>query len=611
MNVLVLVPHMNVFYGKKDGEECVRYYENHQFPISAAYISAALKSAGVKTVALDLNYYIQPMTKLTKTIEENSIDIVAVGGLSRDYWSIKQVFSFIKEKYPHIITVLGGGIISSEPEIIFKDMNIEFGLLGEADITVVELIRAIENRSDYKQIDGIIFNDNREIHITKARACIADIDSISLPDYEGFELDKYLAYQKCLDLYFLTEADPRAIQIIASRSCPYQCTFCYHTISNYRQRSLDHLFSEIDYLVSHFKINTLHICDDLFVTSKNNDRLIEFCHRIKPYNLKWWCQLRVDSKIDIDIVKMMKASGCILIGFGIEHVDNNMLKMMNKNITMEQTQRAIDICFEAGVGIGGGFILGDFGETTETINKIAEWYSRNQNHQVYLSQIIPYPGTQLYEKAISSGIIKDRLAYIKAGCPPVNLTKMDNAEHSSFLSALKDRFYYYAENVAFKSGEDDFRGDLYTIVLKCANCGSLNVYSNVANVFVNEIFCSNCNTINHRFKNDEHLLFTNLMLWQEYLRDNPNAKVAILGPKKIIAALINSLDNKYINIVKVFDINPLNAGNKLGIYTTEKLPENLSELEGKVDAIFIAAQRAYSEIYISIQEIEKYGITIV
>lgn len=612
MNVLVLVPHMNVFYGKTDGEECIRFYENHQFPVSEAYISSALKHAGINTVALDLNFYLQPMTELVRAIEKNAINVVALGGLSRDYWSVKHVLDFIKLKYPHIITILGGGIISSEPKVIFTDMNVDFGVLGEGDITIVELVRSIENQADFHEVDGIIFRDGEQIHITKARKCIEDIDSIPLPDYEGFELDKYLSFQKCLDLYFLTMAEPRAVQIISSRSCPYQCTFCYHTISSYRQRSLDHLFAEIDYLVANYNVNMLHINDDLFVTSKSNDRLVEFCRRIKSYNLKWSCQMRVDSKIDVEIIKMMKDVGCILIGFGIEHVDNELLKRMHKNITAEQAQYAIDMCEEAGVGIGGGFILGHFGETKETLMKIPVWYMKNRKHQVYLSQVIPYPGTKLYEEAISKGLIPDRLTYIKSGCPAVNMTDMDNAEYAAIFTDLKDKLYYSAENITFKSGEDEFRGDVYTIVLKCAHCGALNTYNNVANVFVNEIYCPVCRSINRRFKNEEHLLFTNLLMWQEYLKNYPDSKVALLGPSKIISALINSLDDKYkSNVFKVYDINPQRAGTKLGNYTVEKLPENLSSLQGEVDAVFIAAQRAYSQIYISIAEVKAYGIKIV
>lgn len=612
MNVLIVVPHMNALYKRADQEDAAEYPYNYTFPIGPGYISAALKQAGIATFCIDLNFYPDPLSKLDQMIVDNDIQLLGIGGLSREYWRIKHIFEHVRERYPHIRTVLGGGIISSEPELIFTDLGVDFGVLGEGDVTVVELVRALESGSDLKQVDGIIFNDNGRPFITRERAVIEDLDSLPLPDYDSFELDKYLDFQKCLDFSFIKDDDPRALPIVASRSCPHTCTFCYHTVPKYRQVSLDRLFADISYVVPKYRINYLFIYDDLFASSKNNDRLVEFCRRIKPFKLKWYCQLRVDSKLDEQVVKEMKESGCESIGLGIEHVHEEVLKSMNKHITRAQIDRTLPMVYDAKIGLAPNILIGDVGETRETIDACYEWYRNNQKYQLSVVEVIPYPGTQLYKTAIARGLIKDPLEYIRSGCPSVNFTGLDNQEYAGLIRRFRDDFYLTAENITIKSGYDENRGDLYTIVARCTHCGEMNVYSNVSKVLVNELGCKKCNHRYYRFRNEDYYFYINLPKLKEIINKNPELAIALCGPSKIIAALVNNLDEQYQqHVVKVFDINPQRQGVKLGNYTVEKIPDNLADLHGKVDIIFIAAQFSYTEIYNSIRDVENYGIKII
>jgi anaerobic magnesium-protoporphyrin IX monomethyl ester cyclase len=489
---------------------------------------------------------------------------------------------------------------------------VDYGILGEGDITIVDLLEAIESGRDLSAVEGIIFNSQGTPLVTTARKVWPDLDTLPMPDYEGFELRKYLDLQKCLDFWFLTEDNPRALPLVASRSCPYNCSFCYHVVSHYRQVSLSRLFADIDYLVPKYDINFIFVYDDLFASRHNNDRLREFCERIKDYDIQWYCQLRVDSKLNESLLRDMHGSGCVAIGLGIEHIDQNVLRSMNKNITRKQIDTTLPMVYQSGVGIAPNILLGDIAETKKTIQACDQWFSENQQYQLSVVEVIPYPGTQLYKTGVDNGFIPDRLEYIKAGCPGVNFTALNNQEYSSLIRKFREKYYLPSENVSMKTDYDDQRGDLYTIVSRCTHCGEMNVHTRVSKILVNEIGCKKCRHRYYRFRNEDYYFYIDLPKLQSLIKTKPDIRIAICGPTKIIAALVNSLDFSYHdNIVKVFDTNPQKEGVEIGNYVTEKWPDNWNCLKEQIDVVFIAAQFSYTEIYNAISEVLKYGIKIV
>jgi len=264
------------------------------FPLGLAYISSYLKSKEYKVVCLNLNHYSEPIEEvLAECIKVHGIDVLCTGGMSTNWKQIEEVVSRSKQIKPDIINVVGGPIMTSEPGLAMANMPIDYGVIGEGEITMAELAHALCKDAITDRIDGIIFYDNnRKLVTTRARDPILDLDSIPMPDYEGLDFAKLLPlmdqYQFSIE-YFYSGPPTKVIEIIASRSCPFQCTFCYHPLGQkYRQRSLVNVFYEIDYLVKTFNINIIILDDELF--SANVERTIEFANRIKSYGIGWIAQ---------------------------------------------------------------------------------------------------------------------------------------------------------------------------------------------------------------------------------------------------------------------------------------------------------------------------------
>jgi anaerobic magnesium-protoporphyrin IX monomethyl ester cyclase len=235
MKVLLVAPA----FGQKPGH----YYT---FPLGLAYISSALKQAGHDVTCINLNHRQRPMEALVESLQTVSPDIVGTGGLSPHYPLLRNILATSKSVCPNAITLLGGGALTSEPELLLESTKADIGVIGEGEITAVELLQCLETGRGLADVEGLIYKtDNGRLCKTPPRAAIKDLDSIPWPDYDGFEVGILLDSYKTSDAYHLNFNDtPRTLDLISSRSCPYSCTFCFHPLGKiYRERSMDNFFA--------------------------------------------------------------------------------------------------------------------------------------------------------------------------------------------------------------------------------------------------------------------------------------------------------------------------------------------------------------------------------
>lgn len=489
MRILIVLPK---FVGQPG-----QYY---LLPVGLPYISAALKQAGLAVECLNLNHEAStPEELIPRIIRERQIDLVLTGGLSAHYHAVRQVLEAARMAGPHLKTMIGGGLLSSEPELIMGALRPDIGVIGEGEDTVVETVRALSQGSPLENVAGLIFWEAPgRLRQTPARPAIRDLDRISFPDYEGFGVDQYLDLQlPNTERDFHPFDNPRRLSIISSRSCPYNCTFCYHPIGNvYRQRSLDNLFQEIEYLKNRFRINMLIILDELF--SMDHDRLYEFCRRMKPLGLKWEAQIRVDN-IDRDMLATMKDSGCYCISYGLESGSDVVLKSMRKNIRVEQIKQALEMTWEAGIGVQGNFLFGDPAETTGTAAETLDLWLQLKKHNIYMVPVELYPGTGLYKKALEKGVIQDRLAFIEAGCPIENLTGMSQGQFLQTLLLMHLLRKVYQSSPARllalqeQAGMERHGRRLLRMRVQCPHCNQVVEYGNMDLSGHRKIGCRACN----------------------------------------------------------------------------------------------------------------------
>ncbi len=463
--------------------------DGYVFPLGVAYVSSSLKKAGFNVVTLNLNHLEGDVFEIIKKlIEEKNIHVVATGGLSPQYHLVKSVIESAKRVTGDIITVVGGGIITSDPEIAMKALEFaDFGVIGEGELTMCELARILENGGNFADVDGLIFKDGEEYKKTNPRKEIANIDTIPWPDYEGFDIDKYLEVPAA-DFAGLSKT--RMICMLGSRSCPYNCTFCSHTIGRgYRKRSLDDFFAELDYLVSKYNIKYISMADELF--APDIDRAKEFCERIKKYNVSWYADFRID-RTTPEIIPILKDAGLDVMFFGLESADNRILKSMRKGITIEQIESVLKMVYKSGIAIYGCFIFGDIEETVETAQNTMKWWREHSEYNIHLTLIKPFPGSYIYHYACQKGIINDPIQYIKNGCPQINISKMNDAEFGVLVRQISEAQYLPNTIDSLELLKLDPHLGRETISGICTKCSKKNTWENIKLFAIDYLYCNHC-----------------------------------------------------------------------------------------------------------------------
>ncbi len=408
-------------------------------------------------------------------------------------------------------------------------MDIDIGVIGEGEAAIVEIVDALIEKSALESIHGLIIkppHGGPPIR-TPERKINRAISALPWPDFEGFGADRLLALQTPQDnSLFHQHNRPRALPIISSRSCPFNCTFCYHPSGKtYRERDLDDFFRELDHLVATYKINTLMVLDELMAFKKS--RLEAFCRRIKSYNLPWLCQLHV-KVIDASILHLLKEAGCVSISLGIESMSSAVLDSMQKQNTPEQLEKAMDLIYAANICLVGNFIFGDEAETVDTIAETFDYWAKRPEYTLNLSALVVLPGSTLYRKGVQDGRIKDPEAVFKTPNLLVNMTQMPDG----MFRAILDRIRFYGATLLYKAEVLTFDHDSephpvlgtggFECRWRCPKCQKINHYRNIYHYgWSMRLTCRHCQARAH------------IGLWSRALPPHPEADRKILNAERI------------------------------------------------------------------------------
>ena len=434
-NVLLVIPRY-LTYGTQG---------HYVMPMGTLYVSAFLKRSGVANViTLNLNHRDgDERDILARVMERENIDIIGLGGLSGEYRDLARIARYARGIKPDVTVMMGGGIVTADPETAMMAVpEVDFGMIGEGELTIVQLIEALTLGKDPAGVDGLIFRaPDGTLVTTPQRTEIEDLDALPFPDYEGFDYGAYLR-----DNPDMSDEGKRysQVSVIGGRSCKYCCTFCFHPSgSRYRQRSLDSIFSEIDWLTSHYDVSYIALREELFAT--DNERVREFCRRMERYDVDWSIQLRIDS-VDRELVDMLRDTRCRYIFVGVESAVDSILKSMRKGINLAQIETALGMLHDAGLNSRSGVIMGDTMETSETAVQTIDWFLKNNGRfRMFLDMIIAFPGSIIYKRACEAGIIPDKVRFLKDGCPIVNLTRMPEEDFLSMMNRV-EKFNYRKYN---------------------------------------------------------------------------------------------------------------------------------------------------------------------
>ena len=380
------------------------YQEDNSFPLGVGYLAAVLRRQGadVKICCQDIFHY--PNEEMAKLFLKNeNYDLICIGFLAARFReTILDLCATVNKFKKNAWLILGGHGPSSIPEYVLKSTDVDVVAIGEAEETIVELLKCKIEGGDLSQIKGIAYRNNDNIVINERRKPIMDLDSIPFPEWSLFPIERYI---NCVRFFRASKGD-KTLEILTSRGCVNRCNFCYRMEWGIRFRSAENVIKEMKLLNDKYGINCFFMDDELFNFPKK--RIFEFYEVLRKNNLKikFSCNARVDV-FDEETAVCLKESGCVFLNFGFESSDQNVLNLMKKNTTVEQNIRAAEIAKKVGIGMGLNFIWGNKGDTEESLwNNVKLIKQYNTYDQIRtIRPVTPYPGCELYYEAIERGLL--------------------------------------------------------------------------------------------------------------------------------------------------------------------------------------------------------------
>ncbi len=364
--------------------------------LGLGYIAAVLEQRGDHVEIIDLALESNPEEVIEKKAKESNFDIVGVSASTPTYPVALHTLTIIKEIAPSCITIMGGSHSSILTDDVLRHPAVDIVVKGEGEITIVELLDALEKNRDLKQVTGISFKRNGQIIHNPYRSFIEDLDSIPFPARHLYNMERYSAKIN----------GRKATSVITSRGCPFNCVYCYRGPAagkKLRCRSPENVIKEIKLLKARHGISGIFFYDDTFTLDKKRALLMCDLFIKQKLNIVWTCQTRVDC-LDLELLKKMKKAGCVELGLGIESGNEQIMNLINKKIKKKQARQAFKLTKEAGICTRASFILGLPWDTRDTIRDTIDFAMELNPDFVDFFLAVAYPGTKLWQIAEEKNI---------------------------------------------------------------------------------------------------------------------------------------------------------------------------------------------------------------
>jgi len=368
--------------------------------LSSLMLAACAREEGFSTSILDLGIEKEPYKVLDQSLGELRPRFVGLTSTTPLFPEVVHLSKIVRSKLGQNVTIIyGGPHATALPEESLSNSEVDIVARGEGEQTLMEILQ----EKPLSQIAGIYYKEGDNILHNGRRPLIKNLDSLPVPALDLVDLTRY----HCSSL--IARSWPM-VAMETSRGCPNRCTYCNKNISAtlFRTKSPEKVVEEIKYSLGR-GVREFRITDDQFATDL--ERAKKICELILKEDLKFTWNLangvRAD-RVDKEFLQLAKRAGCYQVAVGFESGDEEALKSVNKQITLEQSIHAMELIREVGIESVGFFMLGLPGDTEKSMQKTIDFANKLMLDFAKATITLPYPGTVLFDDYARKGLIKTR-----------------------------------------------------------------------------------------------------------------------------------------------------------------------------------------------------------
>ena len=347
-------------------------------------ISAYTKSRGYKDIELIDLRKLKGWEHFREDIKRKKLDVAGITLMSCDFNRALKAANIIKSVNSNTMVVVGGVHPTVATNEFAHNQDIDHVIVGEGEISFVNLLDAVkDNKPKERVIVGIR----------------PDLDELPFEDRELFDYGVTTSFASNFPGIF----KPPSVTMIASRGCPYDCTFCAPHAkimfgSKVRYRSVDSVIEELKSLRQKYHFRSLFFWD--YSITLNKKWLHEFCEKYRKNGFR--ADISANSRADAicrneDVMEELSAAGLKMLHIGYESGSQRILDFIKKGITVEQAVKATEICKKHSIIVRGLFMLGFPTETKEDVRKTIDLIKEIKPHIYSFSYFTPVPGSHLYD----------------------------------------------------------------------------------------------------------------------------------------------------------------------------------------------------------------------
>jgi magnesium-protoporphyrin IX monomethyl ester (oxidative) cyclase len=399
-------------------------------PLGLMYIAAVLQRAGYQVEILDAFFMDKEakrsgqtitiglsFTQISQQIQTRKPDIVGIAGpFTSQIDNAIKTSQIAKEVNPKILTVVGGPHVTLVPQAFLEQTpTVDIVVCGEGETPMLEIAQYLDGKKALNEIKGITYRQNNTITTNPPAPFMANLDELPYPAYDLVDMEQYLTSKHIGYRSFQN----RAISMITSRGCPFNCCFCavhLHMGQSFRAHSAGYVLDHIQYVVDIYGVKNIFFEDDNLTLDLN--RFEAICDGLIEKNIKlgWETPNGVRSdRLNLVLLKKMKRSGAKSIFVGVESGDQQILdtvvcKSLDLNSVVEFAKNAKTI----GLKTGAFYIIGFPGETKQNMQRTVEFaleLKRKYDVGMHLFMATPSYGTRLYEDCKAKGYVDMDLSW--------------------------------------------------------------------------------------------------------------------------------------------------------------------------------------------------------